>query len=283
MKRICLVLLILSISICANAQIYFKTYTGYSFSMNPQKIESTAILNGSSNVYINKYRNGEGLNLGLACGYSLSNSLAIEFVGNSQVFATQNISTPQYDYRQYQSFTFIGYFGKMRYSNSMLQLSPQIVYKIDYKKLNLYLKAGPNLMIVNNDVKLDHVSWTVDQGGWSPQNHIEAEYKMNGDFCIGLQTSCGVELSLSKNINFFVEFLAVNTTYKYKEAEVVRYDVDGVDYLEHVTVRTEPIENGLEMDFSHIGLNIGIKYVFNKKMKKRASTFIGELHRMPKC
>jgi len=44
----------------------------------------------------------------------------------------------------------------------------------------------------------------------------------------------------------------------------VKYDIDGEDHLADLGSGTN-LNDAIKMDFSHIGLNVGIKYTFNKR------------------
>lgn len=264
MKRINFIIVLVSLHSCVNAQIYFKAITGYSFSSNPQIFQSTEIISGYENVYFSKFKNGEGINLGLALGYAFQNNFSFEIVSNTQLLTTQNISIPQHDYRTINNFAFSGYFGEIKYINSIFQFSPQIVYNIDYKSIKFYLKTGPNLMIVKNNTQHDNTSWDLVNLEWIP-NDLAMETNTKGSICIGIQSSIGIEYQLLKKINFFIELLSVNSNYKFKESEVVRYDIDGVNHFADLdNYGQSKIDE--KINFSHFGFNLGLKYVFNNKL-----------------
>jgi hypothetical protein len=269
MKRISIIIILFSIYSFINAQIYVKALTGYSFSSNPQIEQSTEIINDLKNVYVTKFKNGEGINLGLAFGYNLNNYFSIELVSNTQIFTSQNISIPQPDYNNmtYNNFSFEGYRGNIKYTNTIFQFSPQFIYNIDYKKIKFYLKLGPNFMFVKNNSRFDYTSWKLDTFKWIP-NHIVEELNTKGGLSIGVQSSFGGEYHLSENINLFVELLSVNANYTIKKSEIISYDIDGVNHLGDLDKQSQTISDAGKIDFSHIGFNIGIKYIFNKKSNK---------------
>jgi len=262
-KRINFLIVLISLHSCLNAQIYFKAITGYSFSSNPQTFQSTEIISGSENVYVSKLRNGEGLNLGLGLGYAFQNNFSFEIVSNTQLLTTQNISIPQRDYGTINNFAFSGYFGDIKYVNSIFQFSPQIVYNIDYKITKFYLKTGPNLMIVKNNTQNNYTSWDLVNLEWIP-NDLVMETNTRGGICIGIQSSIGIEYQFLKKINFFIELLSVNTNYKFKESEVVRYEIDGVNHFADLDNNGHS-KMDEKINFSHFGFNLGLKYVFNNK------------------
>ena len=268
MRRISAICFLLCIYTCLYAQLYVKAFTGYSFNLNPRTIQATSKVivyepySYNENVYVSRLRNGQGINLGLSCGYILNKNISFELAGNTQIFTAQHFSIPQNNYNIWEASSFLyGYFGNIKYANSIFQLSPQFVYSIDYNNIKFYVKAGPNFLKVTNNIRLDYDSWNPET---SDVTSYCEETKANSKFNIGIQSSFGTEFCLSKNINFFAEFLSVNTYCKLNESKVVKYDINGEDHLSDLSSETNS-NDAIKIDFSHIGLNVGIKYTFNKR------------------
>jgi hypothetical protein len=95
MKR--LITLFMHLMLCilsANAQFYLKTFTGYSWSMNTDRNISEEIVDGIQNDYACTFKNGQGVNLGVAAGYQINHDLSVETNCNIQLFTTQKITIP---------------------------------------------------------------------------------------------------------------------------------------------------------------------------------------------
>jgi hypothetical protein len=71
----------------------------------------------------------------------------------------------------------------------------------------------------------------------------------------------GIEYSLSKNTGVFVELTAVNAQYTFKKRKILRHEIDGVDAISGLEAVTFNDLNA-KGDYSHTGLNIGLKYIF---------------------
>jgi hypothetical protein len=265
MKKISFVSLLFCLQFSIEAQMYSKAFCGYAFSSDPQVMTSYEIIDNTENIYVSKFKNGQGMNLGLAVGYQFRHGLSFELTCNTQVFSTDKISVPQHDYRLLlTNFSFRGYFGDIKYTDTFFQFATQFGYTIEYKNLGIFLKAGPDFMIAKSTYQFSYVDWELDSWEWYP-NQIVKEVETKGGFSIGIQSSLGMEYRLNNDIRLFGEFLSVVINYKNKESEVTRYDVEGIDRLNEVDDRTETFEEGEKVNFGQIGFNIGLKYIFNRK------------------
>jgi hypothetical protein len=248
----------------AQAQMYVRAFTGYAFSSNPTTEQSQEIVNNVENVYVSKFRMGQGVNLGLALGYQFNKSLSFEIKGNTQILASYTISIPQKDLRTLNNFSFIGYFGDVNYSNVIFQFAPQLVYSVDYnKKLRFFIQSGPGFMSAKTKFRYNYTGWQIDTSGWEP-NQIAENITLKGKLNIGIQSSAGIDYRLSENLRLLCEFIFINGNYQFKKEEITRYDVDGTDHLSDLSTRTYSLTDGSKTDFSHWGINIGIKYSLQK-------------------
>jgi len=267
----------------SHAQFYIKGYTGYSFATGNERLNSNQYFSASgrspdgswvsiSERYAYSYRMklGQGVNLGLSAGYVFNQNIAFEITGNTQFFSTFNYSNPYhfFDFQEWEGFdqntisfsmSSSGFFGDLEYSGSLFQFSPQVVFRSNpINQWTFYLKGGPNFMWV----KLTGTEQTVRYLNWDRQQvAILRTDESSGGISIGIQCSFGVEYELSKNIGFFAELTSVHTNYKFKRGEILRYEIDGVDFLPELE-KTVSDDLSHKMSFSHIGLNIGIKYTF---------------------
>lgn len=58
-----------------------------------------------------------------------------------------------------------------------------------------------------------------------------------------------------------LNFLTVNTNYLFDKSVIDTYKVDGEEKL--ATIGNISPETDVSVDYSHIGLNLGLRYVFN--------------------
>lgn len=261
-NNIAIVLLCLSVPV--NAQFYVKPAVGYSVGLNPVEMKSTLIFNDIKTETVSKIYNGQGLNLGLSAGYDFSNNFSFEIGGCTQVFTTQHISSPQLpDLSRLTSYSYYysNLFGNITHTNSIFQFYPQLVSRIDCQGINFYIKTGPNFTFVKTKILQDNTTWD-----WKPVSyHVITGGNEKGRIEMGFQASVGIEYQVSEKLNLFAELLTVHANYKFREYETEKYEIDGVDHLSDLDKRSGSIDGSYKVDFSNIGFNIGIKYMFNKK------------------
>lgn len=261
-KELLIFLTLFLFSALSKAQVYLKVHTGYSVSADPEKLQSTEIVNNVKNVYQSKIKTGEGANLGFAAGYHFNKNISFEITSNTQAFTKKKISIPQRDVSTSNSWSLNGIFGNIEYSSKIFQFAPQIVYTVDYhKNLFFYLKAGPDFLMANNRTVRNYVSYSFDSTGLKP-HQVDDSYIEKGGINIGLQSSAGIEYKFSKKVHFTGEFISVICNYKHKTSETIKYNIDGANHLNDLNYTTEKNIYGIINDFSSWGINIGIKYLF---------------------
>lgn len=256
-----LLIIFLLISTICMSQLYVKTYSGYAFSTNPVKFQNIEVLNNIENIYVSKYKMGQGINAGLSLGYTYNRTLSFEITANTQIFSSKKYYIPQKDLSNAMSAFTSGQFGHNRYTNSLLQIAPQIIYTVDYNKnIAGYIKAGPNFLITKTKFENNSIQIELDSTGW--HNHqVETGYIQKGNINIGIQSSVGVEYRISKKVYCLFEFISVINHYEYKTEETVIYKIDGADHLNDINPRLQKITDGTKTNFSQCGFNIGIKYL----------------------
>jgi len=142
-----------------------------------------------------------------------------------------------------------------------------------------YLMAGPVFGKV--DFRRDHDSMSIDEGVTSSEK-TSTEY--SGGLAKGARGVVGVEFAIKNNFSLFTEVVITGMNYYPKKSEVTRYEIDGedqlntltveqrkVNYVERVTTDTDgPIDSGdepdrqprISMPLSSIAANIGVKLSF---------------------
>ena len=257
------------------AQLYLKGYTGYAFSTGNEKLTSFEEIHwreypAGKYIYENnassyQLKLGQGVNLGLCLGYALNKNIAFEITGNTQLFSTFNYSKPYLF--QVLGFTRedpygwswngIGFFGDLEYTNTLFQVSPQIVFRSNpYNQWSFYLKGGPDFMKVTHKRTVQNLKF-----GFFDVATVLSTTKFSGNINTGIQCSFGTEYKLSKNICIFAELTAVGVRYTFKKYQDLRYEIDEIDSLSTLgsTVSDEWDDKTV---FNHAGLNVGIKYNF---------------------
>jgi len=270
-KYILLCFLCFCSSVLSHAQLYLKGYTGYALSTGNEKLTSTEIINGMEYASSYQLKYGQGVNLGLSIGYTLTKNVALEITGNTQLFSKYKYSKPyQWDFTSDQGGSYQwdteGFFGDLEYSYTMFQVSPQVVFKSNpYKQWTFYLKGGPDFVMVK--YKETEQTASFDFPGFiisDINSHIPSDLtatKYSGNIKAGIQCSLGAEYKLSKTICVFAELTTVNVKYTFKRSQILRYEIDGKDSLSALE-STKSNDLDSKAIFNHAGLNLGVKYNF---------------------
>jgi len=266
MKRLITLFAQIMLGILAvNAQLYLKAYTGYSLSLNMDKNISREIVNTIENDYAFTYKHGEGMNLGIAVGYQINKNLSVEANCNTQLFTNQKITIPSsIDYASTtQSFYFSGFFGSLNYSHQIIQLSPQLMYRVNYHKINLYIKTGPNFLNARSYISDYYKEFILSETHWGFDFKDAASKRyLEGKWSIGLQSSVGIEYPISSKMTLFGELLSINGNFLFNKSILQSYEIEGVSQINEGTQTTFDLSSEKKCDFSQIGLNVGIKYTF---------------------
>jgi len=254
------------------AQIYLKGYTGYAFSTGNEKLTSTEMLNGSE--YTSSYhpKFGQGVNLGLSMGYTLTKNVAFELTGNTQLFSKYKYSHPYqwdftYDPEKSYSWSSEGFFGNLEYSYTLFQFSPQVVFKSNpYKQWTFYLKGGPDFLLVKHKETNQTIALNFPGSNAYVPSYLTTT-KYSGNINTGIQCSFGTEYKLSKTICVFAELTMVDVKCAFNRGQILRYEIDGKNSLSELESK-KLNDLDYKLIFNHLGLNVGIKYSLEKKNKK---------------
>ena len=264
-KYILLCFLCLCSSVLSHAQLYLKGYTGYALSTGNEKLTSTEIINGMEYASSYQLKYGQGVNLGLSIGYTLTKNVALEITGNTQLFSKYKYSKPyRWDFTSDPEGSYWwsteGFFGDLEYSYTMFQVSPQVVFKSNpYKQWTFYLKGGPDFVLVKYKETEQTASFGIISDINIPSYLMATKY--SGNIKAGVQCSFGAEYKLSKAICVFAELTTVNVKYTFKRSQILRYEIDGKDLLPMLE-STKSNDLDSKVGFNHVGLNLGLKYNF---------------------
>ena len=248
------------------AQLYLKGYTGYALSTGNEKLTSSQGINVReypTGKYINeKYESfyrlkfGQGVNLGLGIGYALNKNIAFEITGNTQILSKFKYSkqfwdfdfNPEPEHSYSYDWYWAGFFGDLKYSNTLFQVSPQVVFMSNpYNQWTFYLKGGPDFTWIKYTRTIQQESLTT--------------VKFSGNINTGIQYSFGTEYKLSENISVFAELTTINVRYTFRKSKILQYEIDGVDALNELE-STSFNDLDDKISFNHLGLNVGLKYIF---------------------
>lgn len=275
-KYILLCLLCCCFPVLTYAQFYLKGYTGYALSTGTEKLTSEEgirwRISGGEDYRqdygdTHSWKYGQGVNLGLAVGYKLNQHIAVEITGNTQVFTTFLHSTAYQWSFTYEpetvSFSWYayGFFGDLEYTNTLFQVSPQVVFtSTPYRQWTFYLKGGPDFLWVKHERTTKSIATTFDSPYfgviYDPSILYTTEY--TGKMSIGVQCSFGTEYKLSERLALFAELTAVFARYTFTKENILRYEIDGVDSLSQLESTTSDRET--KPLFNHTGINVGVKY-----------------------
>jgi hypothetical protein len=248
--------------------MYVKAYTGYALSTGNEVLTSYESIKKDEYASSFRLKFGQGVNLGLSMGYDLNKNIAFEITGNTQLFSKFNYTKPyQGNSTNYFYWSSDGFFGDLECTNTLFQVSPQIVFRSNpYNQWTFYLKGGPNfawIVCKETTQSISHVCYTASFYS-SPVYYfpsVLSTTKYSGNINTGIQYSFGTEYKLSENICVFVEFTSVNIRYKFKRSKILRYEIDGVNALSTLNTTVSDELNNKKI-FNHAGLNVGLKYIF---------------------
>jgi outer membrane protein W len=247
----------------APAQLYIHFNTGYSFSTQPYIHQNRVITDSIIDMFPVKFAYGKGLNLGMGLGYSISDNISVELVVTTALLtaSSSNNNWEQYFLKEYIKLHLSGLNGDAKMKNASIQIAPLFVYSAILGKFGPYLKAGLNLLYVKSSYTNNYTyRYLNDSFEWYLEyTELKREYK--GNLTLGFRGSLGTYYRLSDRMMLSAEFVAVNSVYHFTESRTLIFKVDGVEKvgeLEENPVRLAHDEG--RIDYSHIGVNIGIKY-----------------------
>lgn len=267
MKQTILILLLGFFVLSSFGQFYIQPSIGYTISSHPIENQSVLIINSQKTIYQTKFKYGEGMHLGINLGYCYMDNFFIELNTKQTIYSKYNISTVQPDLQSLNGindFYLSGYFGEIDYESSVFQIVTLIGYQVKKNNFRAYFKIGPNLMKSKINHTLKYIDWELDNWEFYPLN-TEKKYEYTGKFHMGLQANLGFCYSIKQNLQFVIDFVTVYNNYEITKAKIEYYEIDGVshlDKLEDTNIEIDKEDN--KLNHSHYGINVGIRYVFNR-------------------
>lgn len=206
------IILFLLFSICMHGQInksnfYFGAKVGSKNGIGNTKefIENQIKVTTNSMPTLNM---GTGNEIGLFVGYQLKKNIGIEI---------------EFDYFNNTDDYFITIYNQFfkdvnNFSSQIILFKPSIVFKTDFKRLNPYIKVGPN---VGLDVKASY-SQIHKENGFSYvtqfNSHPRGHDPAYGKFPVGYHANIGLEIKITKKLSVFSEI-----SYSYLKINKILY------------------------------------------------------------
>lgn len=247
------------------AQLYMQFNSGYSVSVTPVIHENRVIADSIIDQFRVKFPYGHGLNLGYSIGYTFSKNLFSEISIHTSVFSRSRSDNDWGDYfkRDYTKLHLSGLNGDATMRNTNFQISPLIGISAEAGKFNPYIKAGLNFLYLKSAYS-NYYTYKYYGEGHEPYLEItEVEREYTGNLKVGFRAGAGTLYKLNHNLMLSAEITIVNSMYHFDKSYTLSFKVDGIEKIEELEVNPEKLANdkGL-VDFSNIGLNVGIRYVF---------------------
>jgi hypothetical protein len=267
MKKIALTTGTLLMCLSIQAQFYLKGYTGYSLATGGSQVSYFQTTNGVMDGASASMKFGQGVNLGLCAGYSFNKNFALEITGNTQLFSGLNFSVqPDFDAQKNSNWSWATAgcdLGENKTTNQIIQWAPLLVFSSNpYNNWIFYLKGGPDFLYAKYTISRNSNSYKFPFEFpfeyTSPSENFKQEY--SGRINIGAQFSAGMEYSFKDNIRFFAEITTVNVQYKFKKYKILQYEINDTDVMSDLDNISGEMDD--KANFNHIGLNVGLKFIF---------------------
>jgi hypothetical protein len=247
------------------AQFYAGFNTGYTFATQPYTHQNRVITDSTISLFRIPFAYGKGLNLGINAGYIFSDHFSVELNFFTAVLTQTNSDNnwEKYFVRDYSKLHLSGLNGDARMKNASIQIAPLLVYSVSLGKFSPYIKTGVNLLYVKTSY---HNNYTYryrnpGSGYYLEYNQLKREYK--GGLNAGFRGAVGTRYQVADRLFMSAEFMAVNSSYHFRESRTLEFNVDGEDRLN--TLDENPVKfdkDESRVDYSHIGVILGIRYVF---------------------
>jgi len=268
MRKISTIIALLAFSNFLNAQFYIRSETGYMFSSNPLKIQSTEVIDYRLTVNTVSFKYGEGVPLVFSFGYDINSLFGIELSAGAHIFSTYKVSTDRPDITTLNNFSITGFFGDVKYQSNIFQVAPQMVCHFTKDKITMNVKAGPNFLKSRIKHKMNYTNWELDNWEFYPlQTYEEVEYTT--DLNIGLRSSIGIDYQYSSYLSICMDLVSSYNRCKVVRGEITRYDIDGVSHIGDLTSTIEKSDdNTSKVNFSQVGIIVGVKIrLFGDRVK----------------
>jgi len=268
MKKNSLLFVLVVLTTTLKAQWYIQPYAGYMFSSHPQQMKTYEVIDNKVSVISRTFRYGQGMNPGIILGTNLGDFLSVELNACAHVFSSFKNSIDLPDPGTFQSITYSGIFGDITYRSNIFQVSPQVGYRISMNKFVVGLKMGPNILKANINFKRNYVTYQMQNFNlYAIHNYEEIDY--TGNVNIGFRSSVSLGYTVSPALLLCIDFVSVYNKCKIKEGTIKKYEVEGVNSIDQLSnTNVEDGDANHNVDFSQLGVTVGLKYTFAGKSIK---------------
>lgn len=268
---IALAITLLSINAFAQS-FYVKLNGGYNWGIASNVIASNSNQVGTVNSYEKVNLSfGKGINIGGAFGYMFNKNIGAELGINYLIGGTTETSSKSSSFNSSSNNTY-------NYSSTLLNFIPSIIITPGFEKINPYAKIGMSLGIATMSNKNENSSTSGSTTNTTNQTSIAS-----GGLAIGLVSALGATYEINKNISVFGELNISTLSYSPTKSEITEYKQNGVDNLSTLKTRDKVTEYSdsystdsssptdvnnprksmsINIPFSSLGVNIGVKYSF---------------------
>ena len=263
MKRISYIILFMLLANTTVGQMYIHFNTGMSFSTSPYIHRNRVVTDNVIDLFRIKFNYGNGLNLALSAGYQINENFSVEFLASTALFtaSSSHHNWEKYFIHEYDNLHLSGLNGDAKMTNASVHLAPLLMYSIRLGKIQPYIKAGLNLLSLRSTYTNDYTYRYVNDQHEPYLERTSLKRLYTGSIHAGFRGNAGLMYQLTDKLMLSAEFIAVNSAYRFKESETVRFNVDGSDLLDTLEENPEKFTGDEVMiDYSHIGFNLGIRY-----------------------
>lgn len=265
MRRISIIIILLTLAHSLTAQFYMHFNTGYSVSVTPKIHENRVIADSIIDQFRIKFPYGHGLNFGCSFGYAFSKNLFTEIGLHTSLFSRSRSDNDWGDYfrRNYTKLHLSGLNGDATMRNSGFQIAPLIGFSAEAGKFSPYIKAGLNILYLKSRYSNNYTYKYFGESHEAYLENTEVEREYTGRIKAGFRAGAGTLYKLTDKLMLSAEITVVNSIYHFDKSNTVSFKVDGVEKVEELEVNPEKLgdDQGL-VDFSNVGLNVGVRYAF---------------------
>jgi outer membrane protein W len=217
---------------------------------------------GNESIEIKKVGLGKGLNIGIAAGYMFNKNIGAELGFGYVMGSKTSFTQTQLD----------GTASSTDIKGRMLQIKPTLVLTAGYSKINPYTKFGLVIGKAKAEGEFnDNTSGSI----------VNIVTEFDGGMSLGFQGGFGINYALTSKLAFFGEIMYTGISFSPETAKMTSATVDGenvLPFLDASESQTEFVDEfitgapfnsnaptkqpKIDMPFSNLGLNIGLKYGF---------------------
>ncbi|HRY32139.1 MAG TPA: outer membrane beta-barrel protein [Bacteroidales bacterium] len=253
----------------AGAQKFYTGLTsGYNLALGGQNLYYFDFTNNTSRnnaitydaVFVSL---GQGMNIGLNCGYHFNDHIACELDVSWLKGDKQKV---EHKYQQGITTCFL--------ASQMIQVMPTLVLSAGMHKIQPFMKLG----VLIGTGRIDYEKNTDD----NEHSQIKV-FRMNGGIAVGAGAAAGVKINISEKLSLSGEVALKNLNYAPVHGEYIQAEIDGIDVLPEMTVYEKEtdylshysVDENVPVDtskpdeklkqrlpFGSIGIKVGIVYNF---------------------